>query len=145
VSCSECLALVTAITFISIMMVGFGMGLCLSNSHTIFLLIPHFRFLNIRLEFILFFLQIHHLNFQQMSHNSPTPFPPHPLSNPPNIICCQHKIPASFSPVPNILPALSSLSQSPFSPLNYPLFHSHSNITQILIFSYVSFYHSMPH
>ena len=63
VQCSECLPLVTAITFTNILVFGLGLDLCLSNSHTIFLLISWFRSLNIRIDFILSSLQIHHLNF----------------------------------------------------------------------------------
>ena len=40
VSCSECLQLVTAITFIDIMVFGIELALCLSNRNTIFWLIP---------------------------------------------------------------------------------------------------------
>ena len=50
VSCSECLPLVTAINFIEIMVFGLGLGLCLSNSHKIFVLIPDFRPLNIIID-----------------------------------------------------------------------------------------------
>ena len=54
-SYSECLPLVTAITLTNIMVFGLGVGLCLSNSHTIFLFIPHFRSLNITIGFYIFF------------------------------------------------------------------------------------------
>ena len=37
VSCLERLSMVTTITFINIIVFGLGLGLCLSNSHTIFL------------------------------------------------------------------------------------------------------------
>ena len=55
ISCSECVPLVTAIAIINIMVFGLGMCLCLSNSHTIFLLIPHFRSLNIITDFYIAF------------------------------------------------------------------------------------------
>ena len=51
VSCLVCLLLVTAITFVNIMVLGFGLGLCASNGHTVFLLMLHFRSLNIRINF----------------------------------------------------------------------------------------------
>ena len=89
-----------AITFVNIMIFGLGLGLCLSNRHTTFLLTPYFISLNIRMDFNIVSLQIHHLIFQQMSHNPPS----------------------LLSPI--FPPALSSLSQSPFSPLNCQLFHS---------------------
>jgi len=43
VSLSECLTLVTAVTFVIIMVLGFGLGLCISNSNTIFLFTLHFN------------------------------------------------------------------------------------------------------
>lgn len=55
VSCSECLPLVTTITFINIMVFGLGLGLCLPNSHTLFLLISHFRSLNKTKDFYIVF------------------------------------------------------------------------------------------
>jgi hypothetical protein len=42
---SECLALVTAVKFVNIMVLDFGLWLYLSYSNTIFLLILHFKFL----------------------------------------------------------------------------------------------------
>jgi hypothetical protein len=58
--------------------VGFGLDLCLSKSHRILRLITHFRSLNIKIDYYIAFLQIHHLNF-------PTNFSqyPHPLPKPP--------------------------------------------------------------
>ena len=56
VSCSECLSLVTAITFIKITVLVLGLGLCLSNNHTIILLIPHFRNLNTTIDFYIVLL-----------------------------------------------------------------------------------------
>ena len=47
VSLSECLTLVTAVTFVIIMVLGLRLALCLSNSNTIFFSILHFRSLNI--------------------------------------------------------------------------------------------------
>ena len=44
---SECLKLVTAVTFINIMVSGLVFGLCIPHSNTIFLLILHCRSLNI--------------------------------------------------------------------------------------------------
>jgi hypothetical protein len=55
VSCSECLPLVTTITFINIMVFIIELGLCISNSHTLFLLIPHFRSLNKTIDFYIIF------------------------------------------------------------------------------------------
>ena len=48
-SCSEWPLLGTAITFVKNMVLNLGMCLCLSNSHTLFLLKMHFRSLNIRI------------------------------------------------------------------------------------------------
>ena len=56
VSCSECLPLVTVINFIIIMVFGLGLGLCLSKSHAIFLLITHCRSLNKTIDFYIAFL-----------------------------------------------------------------------------------------
>jgi len=47
VSLSEYLALFTAATFVIIMVLGFVLGLCFSNSNTMYLLVLHFRSLNI--------------------------------------------------------------------------------------------------
>ena len=77
VSCSECLPLVTDITFINIMVLGPELGLCPSKCHTIFLCISHLEYFN---EKRVFFSshQIHHLNFptnvSQFPHS--LPFPP---------------------------------------------------------------------
>jgi len=129
VSCSECLQLVTDITFINIIVLVLGLYLCDSNRHTIFLFIYITSF-NIRIDFILTPLQINHLYFQQMSHNSttpsyptlysikfhllsthkfPNPFPSHTLSNPLKTICCQHTKPTLPS-LPNLYPI--TLTQS---------------------------------
>ena len=95
VSCSECL-LVTAITFIDIMVFGLGLGLCLSNSQTLFLLVPHFRSLKLRIDFnIIFPSDPPSKFFKKMSHNSRNPFPSLPLSNHTNTICCQHTSPVT--------------------------------------------------
>ena len=50
-----------------------------------------------------------------------------------------HKVLLQFFLFQIFSPALSSLSQSTFSPRNYRMFHSHSNITQILICSNLIF------
>jgi len=55
VQCNVQLPLVTAITFTNIVVFSLGMDLCLSNSHMIFLLIPHFRSLNITIDFRIVF------------------------------------------------------------------------------------------
>ena len=47
VSLSECLTLVTAVTFVIFMVWGLRLALCLSNSNTIFFSILHYRSLNI--------------------------------------------------------------------------------------------------
>jgi hypothetical protein len=91
-SCSECLPMVTTLTFIDIMMFGLGMCLCLSNSHKIFLLIPHFRPLNMSIDCYIV------LPSDSSSKISTTvsqfPHSTYPtLSNPPNTIYCQHTIP----------------------------------------------------
>ena len=91
-SCSECLPLVTAITFINIMVFGPGLGLCLSNSHTIFLLIPHFRTLNITIDCYIAFPS--DSSSKLFNKCLPIPsLPSPPLSNPPNTIRSQHTIP----------------------------------------------------
>jgi hypothetical protein len=71
---------------------------------------------------------------------SPLPFPPlhSPLSNHPITNCSQHNTPSitfdSLSlPFQIFSPTLTTLTQSPISPPNYQLFHSHPNITQTLI------------
>ena len=75
VSCSECLLMVTDIIFINIMVFGLGLGLCLSNTHTIFLLIPHFRSLNITIDFYIVFpsdlLSIFSTNVSYFSYSLP--------------------------------------------------------------------------
>jgi len=76
--CSECLPLVTDITFSNNMLFGLRLGLCLSNNHRIILLIPHCRSSNVTNGFIFYSFQIHHLNFlthvSQFPHS--LPFPP---------------------------------------------------------------------
>ena len=52
---SECLALVTTVTFVNITMLDLGLGLCLSKSNKLFLLILHFRLFNIRVDFNIIF------------------------------------------------------------------------------------------
>jgi hypothetical protein len=55
-SLSECLALATAVTFVNIMVLGFGLDLCLSNRNMLFWLILHFMFLNVTVELDIIFL-----------------------------------------------------------------------------------------
>ena len=84
--------LVTAITFTDIIVFVLVLCLCISNSHTIFLLIPHFRFLNITIEFYIFFPSYSSSKFPNKCLTIP-PLPSlPPLSKLPNTICCQHTI-----------------------------------------------------
>jgi hypothetical protein len=87
VSCSECLPLVTAVIFINIMEFGLGLCFCLSKSPTIFLLILHFKSLNIRIDLYIVFPSDSSSKFPNkcltiaVLHSHP--FPSHPLSNQP--------------------------------------------------------------
>ena len=47
VSRSDCLAMVTAVTFVNKTVLVLGLGLCLSNSNALYLWTLHFRFFNI--------------------------------------------------------------------------------------------------
>ena len=58
VSRSECLALVTAVTFGILTVLDLVLGLCLSHSNTLFLLIMHVRFCNERVDFNIIFPSI---------------------------------------------------------------------------------------
>ena len=108
VSCSECLTLVTAITFIDIMVFGLRLDLCISNSLHIFSLIRHFISLIITIGFYIIFPSdsssiflnkyltipplpslptLYPIPQTQSAVNTQfphsLPFPSHPLSNPP--------------------------------------------------------------
>ena len=160
VSCLECLPLLTAITFINIMVFDLGLGLCLSNSHTVFLLIPHFKFLNITIDcYIVYPSDSSSKLFNKCFTIPPLPSLPtlYPITLTQSALNTQSPLrnvlllfllfqtltPAlssltqsPFSPrtttcsthIQIFSPPLSSLTQSPFSPLNYQLFHSHPNI-----------------
>ena len=124
-SCSECLSLVTAVTFINIMVFGLGLVLCFSNSNLIFLLIPHFRKLNLIIDFYFVVLSFSPYNYTNNVTQFPNSFPFHPLSNPPNTISSQNTITkntsfSTFSPI--------SLTQFPHSnPYNSNTLSNHQN------------------
>jgi hypothetical protein len=111
VSLSECLALVTAVIFFNVTVLDLGLGLCLSKSNTLFLLILQFRFFNIRVDFNIIFpsdqsptfcnkyltinvpisqyfppfppLPSHSRHFPSLPTHQPLPLPTHPsLPNP---------------------------------------------------------------
>jgi len=127
VSCSECLSLVTGINFTNIMVVGLGQGLCISISHTIFLLIPKCRSLKLTIDNYIVFPSVtpskfsknvsqfpYNIHFPSCFYPIPltqsvvkTQFPdslPFPLSfNPFNKICCQNSIPSLLS-LPSLYP-----------------------------------------
>jgi hypothetical protein len=52
---SECLSLPTSVTFVDKTVLDLWLGLCLSNSNALCLLILHLIFFNIKLEFIIIF------------------------------------------------------------------------------------------
>ena len=89
-----------------------------------------------------------HFNFaikiyQHVSHSPHTyPFPSplypiHLTHSPLNTQSPKRNIFFPFLLFQTFSPAITSLNQSPLSPLNYPLIHSHSNITQIKISSII--------
>ena len=95
---------------INIIVFGLVLGLSLSNSHTIFLLIPHLRSLNIIINsYNIFRSDSSYKLFNKCLTIPPLPYHSHSLSNHPKTITCQRTIPvtyrsASLFPVPNILP-----------------------------------------
>jgi len=121
VSCSECLLLVTTITFINIKLFGIELCLCLSNSHRLFLFRSHFKSLNKTKDFYIVFPSDSSSKlFNKCLSNSIIPFLPtlYPITlsqsavntqspnhnllsthNHPITICCQHTITLSQSAV----------------------------------------------
>ena len=112
VSCSECLPLVTTITFINIIVFGIELCLSLPNSHTLFLIIWHFRSLNKTKDFYVAFPSDSSSKlFNKCLTIPPLPslhFPPFIQSpyhnllsthNHPITTCCQHTITLSQSAV----------------------------------------------
>ena len=63
---------------VNFMLLGLGLGLCLSNSYAIFLLIPLFRYLNIKIFFYIFFPSDSSPKFSKKCLTIPHsfPFPP---------------------------------------------------------------------
>ena len=132
VSCSECLPLVTTITFINIMVFVIELCLCLPNSHTLFLLISHFRSLNKTKDFYIVFPSdsssklfnkclsisilssfptLYPITLSQSAVNTQSPH--HNLlstHNRPITICCQHTITLSQSAVNTQSPYHNMLS-----------------------------------
>ena len=78
------------------------------------------------------------------THNSPTPFPSHPLSKPPNTICCHHTIPPlpslhTLYPIPLTQSAVNT--QFPHS-LSFPSHPLTNHLTQSPV--NIQFPHSLP-